>query len=307
MLRCSLGMILMLALSGCGPLKLTDAGSLGYRQRMADQRARAQAVPESEQTPAPTTVEGWVDSGSVAAANGKGARALWHYLEAHRLDPQHPEPLIRLGYFHLSQDAEKSVTFFARAIELAPDSARAHTGVGLARLSQGRYDEAAVALERAVEIAPGFATAQDALGVVYAAQDDPRAGRSRSQLARNLDPRDARILNNYGVSLLTSQEWSEAEKIFRSAILLDSSQPSYYNNLGVALGRQRRYPEAETAFERFGTQQAVQNNLGYLHYLNGEKEDAIACYELALRESGDDRVTILRNLKAVTELAATGR
>lgn len=307
MLRCCLGMILMLALSGCGPLKLTDPGSVGYRQRMADQRARAQAVPKSERTPAPTTVDGWLDSGSAAAASGKGARALWHYLEAHSLDPQHPEPLIRLGYFHLNQDAEKSVTFFARAVELAPESATAYAGIGLARLSQNRFDEAKAALEKAVEIAPGFATAQDALGVAYAAQDDPSAGRSRSRLARDLDPRDARILNNYGVSLLTNKEWSEAEKVFRSAILLDTGQPSYYNNLGVALGRQRRYPEAESAFGRFGTPQAVQNNLGYLHYLNGEKEDAIACYERALGESGEDRIMVLRNLKAVTELAASGR
>ena len=111
MLRLILGLALMIGSSGCATLEtLSDQGSLGYRQRMADQRARSEAVPESEQPPAPTTVEGWLESGAVATANGKGARALWHYLEAHRLDPRHPEPLVRLGYSHLSQDAEKSVS-----------------------------------------------------------------------------------------------------------------------------------------------------------------------------------------------------
>jgi superkiller protein 3 len=298
----------MLLLSGCASLgSLMDGGSLEYRKRMQAQQARAEAVTEKPQAEPPATVEGWLEGGVAATDSGDRARALWHYLEAHRLDPLHPKPLNHLGYFYLSQDTEKSAALFARAIDLDPGDATAHAGLGLARLSQERFDEAAASLEEAVAIDPEFSEAQDALGVVYAIQDDRDASRLRARRARELDPRDPRIVNNHGVSLLADGEWSEAEEAFRSAILLDPTEPSYYNNLGVALGRQGRYSEAQVAFERFGTNQAVHNNLGYLYFLNGDHARAIEHYELALQSGGSDQLTVLRNLKAVTELAATRR
>ena len=305
MLRHLMGAMLVFSLSGCASLAgLGKDGSLEYRQKLAAQRARAEAVPEDEQIELPTTMEGWLESGAKAAASGEDARALWHYIEAHRRNPEHPAPILRLGYFHLSEDPEKAAALFSHALEIAPLDPVAHAGLGLARLSQARFQEARLSLERAVEIDPAFATAQDALGVVYAVQRGPNEGRGPAQRAKELNPRDARLVNNYGVSLLSNLEWSEAEGAFRTAILFDPTEPSYYNNLGLALGRQQRYVEAQVAFERFGVEQAVHNNMGYIHYLNGDLKQAIGHYELALQAEGDDRLTILRNLRTASERVA---
>jgi Flp pilus assembly protein TadD len=298
-------MAIALALSGCANTGgiFGRGSSLGYRQLMEAQRARGEAAQEEEQR-APISVEERLAEGDRFVENGDRKRALWCYLEAYRLAPDRSEPLNRLGFYYLPEDPERAAAIFSRVLVKTPDSATAHAGLGLARLSQRRVDEARRSLEQALALEPEFPTALDALGVVYALQDRKEEGRDRAQNAHRLDPRDAQIVNNLGVAHLASGDWVKAEQAFRSAILLNPSDPALYNNLGLALGRQAHYDEALAAFRHFGDEQAVQNNLGYVYFLNGEFEKAIEHYELALQAEGDDRLTVMRNLRAAANPAA---
>ena len=72
---------------------------------------------------------------------------------------------------------------------------------------------------------------------------------------------------------------------------------SLLNNLGLCVGLQRRYDEAERIFRRGGDAQSASNNLGFVYYLNGRPEDAVAIYERALVARGDHPITVLRNLR----------
>ncbi len=84
-------------------------------------------------------------------------------------------------------------------------------------------------------------------------------------------------------------------------MFLESRDPAYRNNLGIALGRQHRYADAMSAFRSAGSEQAAENNLGYVYYMNGLLDDAVIHYESALRAQGDDQLTILRNLNAALD------
>jgi Flp pilus assembly protein TadD len=299
-----LGSLVVLVLPGCS--SLGGNSSLEYRQKMEAQRAMAET--EAEERPArPISIEDRLAEGDRFAAGGERARSLWQYLEAHKLDPSHPEPVIRLGFFYLVDDPEQAAALFARGIEVSPENARAHAGLGLVRLSQLRLGEARTSLERAVALEPGFPTAQDALAVVLGLQDEHEEGLERAQEAHRLSPKDGRIVNNLGVSLLAEARWSDAEQAFRTAILLDPSDLAYYNNLGLALGRQGRFEEALGAFRQNDDEQAVHNNLGYVYYLSGDLEMAIQQYEQALTFQGSDRIQVLRNLRAATEVAGAGQ
>lgn len=293
-----IGVVLLLPLAGCA--SFGKSSPLEYRQRLQAQREhdRALARAEPAEESAPDTVEGRIARGDRYAETGDGARAFWQYLEAHKLDPEHPAPLVRLGYEALEDDAERAATLFARAVEADPERADAHAGLGLARLSQQRLPEARAALERAVELDPQSWAANDALGVVYALEDDGARSRDQGQRAIELSPRDARIVNNLGVSYLEERNWPEAERAFRTAILLDPTVPAYYNNLGLVLGRQQQYDDALRAFERFGDEQAAYNNLGYAYYLNGDYAQAVRHYERALHAKGSARNRVLRNMQA---------
>ena len=60
----------------------------------------------------------------------------------------------------------------------------------------------------------------------------------------------------------------------------------------------QRYDDALDAFQRAGSEQVARNNLGYVCFLNGDYERAIAEYEEALLTGGDQKLLVLRNLRA---------
>ena len=225
-----IGVVLLLPLAGCA--SFGKSSPLEYRQRLQAQREhdRALAMAEPAEESAPDTVEGRIARGDRYAETGDGARAFWQYLEAHKLDPEHPAPLVRLGYEALEDDAERAATLFARAVEADPERADAHAGLGLARLSQQRLPEARAALERAVELDPQSWAAHDALGVVYALEDDGARSRDQGQRAIELSPRDARIVNNLGVALLQLDRTEEAKSKFMQALDWNENyHPALYN------------------------------------------------------------------------------
>jgi Flp pilus assembly protein TadD len=56
-----------------------------------------------------------------------------------------------------------------------------------------------------------------------------------------------------------------------------------------------------SAFRSAGSEQAAENNLGYVYYMNGLLDDAITHYELSLQAQGDDQLKVMRNLNAALD------
>jgi Flp pilus assembly protein TadD len=288
-------------LTGCASLLpgYGDSSSLQYRQAMQSQLDRESAAAEHPE--ADGSLESHLAEGDRQLEKGDRRLALLHYLEARRKSPGDPKPLNRIGYYYVAEDPERAAAIFASVISRHDDSAVAHAGLGLARFAQDRYEEARASFERAAEIDGNLPAALDALGVLHAIEDDHEAGLQFAQRASQADPRDAHIVNNLGVAYLRESEFTRAEESFRTAILLDPSDPALYNNLGYSLGRQGRYEEATAAFRRFGDDAAVHNNLGYVHYLNGDIETAIRHYEIAVHSvDADERIRVLQNLRDAT-------
>jgi Tfp pilus assembly protein PilF len=177
----------------------------------------------------------------------------------------------------------------------------AYVGLGLAKLAQNEADAAAVYLEQAIALNPDSANAHDAYAVVLEALQLYGDAQAHALQAAELAPKNSAIVNNYGIANLRAGDAVLAEKAFRNAIALESRDPAYRNNLGIALGRQRRYADAMSAFRSAGSEQAAENNLGYVYYMNGLPDDAIAHYELALQAQGDDQLRILRNLNVALD------
>ena len=71
---------------------------------------------------------------------------------------------------------DEAKTAFVRALQIRPDYAYAHCGLGIALQSQGKLDEAAGQFDRAVT------TAQAAITLASAAGDDERLNYLRRQL-----------------------------------------------------------------------------------------------------------------------------
>ena len=111
-------------------------------------------------------------------------------------------------------------------------------------------------------------------------------------------PTDATLINNQGLSYLASGDFTAAAGAFQRALSVDPTSAVSHNNLGLALGRQGDYGGALGSFRRAGPEGIALINLGYVYYLNGDPEGAIAQYMRALDAPGVDKLAALRNLEA---------
>jgi superkiller protein 3 len=233
--------------------------------------------------------------------SGETNQALRLYFDAFRLDPNDSRSHEGIAYLQLAHQPERAEAVFLEVIEADPNSAMAHVGVGLAKLAQDDPEGAVPYLERSIELSPDSADAHDSLAVALQRLERFHEAQIHALRARELAPDDADIANNLGISNLFLDDLVPAEAAFREAIVINPRDPAYRNNLGVALGRQSRYEEALKTFRSAGSEQAAENNIAYIYFLNGRLDDAIAHYELALQAEGDEELKVLRNLNAALD------
>ena len=282
-------------LAGGDPYDAELRRSLEQAQARAEARARAD---EAERGRSRRSATEWLAEGDAARASGDGADALLRYLRAHEEDPDDLRPLLRIGSLHLTREPARAETIF-RELAATPESpAIASLGLGLALLAQSRFADAEQALARAEAAAPRLAAAPAARGVALDRLGRPEEAQQSYLRAVALQPNDAMLLNNLGVSYLSTREHGRAGEVLRRAAGLAPHDRAVQNNLGLALAGLGRYDEALEAFLRAGGAQAAHNNLGTAHLLNGDPERAVAEYEQALLAPGDERLAVLRNLRA---------
>lgn len=101
--------------------------------------------------------------------------------------PGYSQTYAQLGRIYRMQDRlPLAAAQLARALELAPDSARVMTWLGEVRVAQGRLDDAATLLQAAVTAAPDRYQAHYLLGQVYLRQGDREAAAKELQIFREL-------------------------------------------------------------------------------------------------------------------------
>ncbi len=186
-----------------------------------------------------------------ASVHDRLARLHWRWADHQHDTGGDPSPTL-----------ERAVSSARRAIELAPDSARAYhtlggalTVTGLVAGEQGRdplpaLTEATASLERAVEVAPDMVVAHDDLGYVW-------ERRARFEMAAGEDPRPS---------------LERAVDSYRRAIELRPTYANAFNNMGIALWRRAVYelragsdpePSLDAAFDAY--QRALELNPNYAY------------------------------------------
>jgi len=242
--------------------------------------------------------------GEVAALVGLGralrvhrAEAALEYFRALRAAPEKLTARERIAYIQITQDPERAVGIFEQIIEADPERSSAHTGLGFAHLERGDFAAARTEFERALELAPDQIDARIALAVACDWSGDGAAAELHYARVLELDPGNPDAHANLGMRYLQNEQFEEAASAFRKALHGRPEDPVLQNNLGFALGRSGDFAGAQTAFRKAGSEAAVQNNLGYTHYLSGNPERALQHYERALSLDPADPLPILRNLR----------
>ena len=159
-------------------------------------------------------------------------RADAFYRRALTRDPNFAEAAAELARSRLSRhwfvsplapaELEEVKSLIDRALALAPNSPEAHFALGLFFYwGHRQYENALAEFNRTLELQPNNADARAYCAWVYRRRGEWKRSLADSQRAEELDPRDARIPFNIGVTCYALRLWKDAERAELRALAID--------------------------------------------------------------------------------------
>src|SRR5881392_60586 len=159
-------------------------------------------------------------------------RADAFYRKALARDPNFAEAAAELARSRLSRhwfvsplapaELEEVKSLIDRALVFAPNSPEAHSALGLFFYwGHRQYENALAEFNRTLELQPNNADARAYCAWVYRRRGEWERSLADSQRAEELDPRDARIPTNIGVTCYALRLWKDAERAELRALAID--------------------------------------------------------------------------------------
>lgn len=167
----------------------------------------------------PGSAAAWGRFGMVAHAHELFDEAATAYRRAQALDPAD----VRWPYFLgdvlsvQGEELDAAEAGFRRALELRPGYAPAHWRLGAVRITQGKPEEAARALERALELAPELQPARLALAQVRLSQGELERAESLLREVLRAEPKHAQALSTLAQVAMRQGRGDEARRIAERA------------------------------------------------------------------------------------------
>lgn len=131
-----------------------------------------------------------------------------------------------------NDDYASEAAVWTTALEVSPDSPRAHLNLGTALAQKARWTEAAQHFARAIEIRPNYAEAHYNLGNAQMALGELPAAILSYRRALTITPNDWQTHNNFGVALLKVHQPEDAAAEFNRTLELNRACASAHVNLG---------------------------------------------------------------------------
>jgi predicted Zn-dependent protease len=209
--------------------------------------------------------------GQIEEKDKKYLEAANEFQTAAHMDPSE-ENLFDWGSELLLHEAyEPAIDVFGQAVQRYPHSSRLLIGLGIARYSGAKYEEAIQALLTAVDLNPSDPRSYYFLSKAYTssphqAEDVIQRFRRYSELR----PTNALAQYYYAMSLWkgnraedASMDFHEVESLLQKAVTVDPTLPEAHMQLGNLYADQHEYAKSITEYER-----ALQlnNNLPDAHY-----------------------------------------
>ncbi len=147
---------------------------------------------------------------------------------------------------------------------------------------QGQVAKAIRYYEQAQSSDPNLEMIDRRLAVLYDQIGDGARAENAYNTALARQPRDAALLNDFGVFYLHREKWGLAESWFRRSIDAEPQNSLATNNLAMSLAMQGRLRESFDTFAHVVGPAAAHSNLGVLLTRQGRVAEAQAHFEEAL-------------------------
>ena len=197
---------------------------------------------------------------------------------------------------------------FRQVLERDPEHPDALHMLGLTLHGQGRFAEAAPAIDKAITVLPNQAMFHTHAGVVAAALGTLDPAVEHYKMAIKCDPDYADAYNNFGVLLDAIGMYDQALQILNQGLSRNSNAAMLFANRGKVLMRLGRDVDAQRNYEKAleinPSLAEVHNNLGNLLKHQGQYSRAIESFGHAIALRPDNMEAIYN--KALTMAAAGG-
>ena len=171
----------------------------------------------------PNYAKGYFNIGNIYVNLGRPELAARAYEKAIRCDELYAKARVHLGnaYFETGR-YEKAKAEYERAIEISPDMPFSYNGLGNVLSELGFYAESAEAYRKAIELSPTEEVSYYLnLGVAYGKMGRHNDSIRELERARQISPRDVKVLINLGAAYFYKGDTESAKKELRKALLVE--------------------------------------------------------------------------------------
>jgi tetratricopeptide (TPR) repeat protein len=190
------------------------------------------------------------------------------------------------GYLR-GREYARAEMHFRRAIEMNPDNARAHDGLGVALAMQGKAEDAMAEHAEALRLNPNSPEPHFHMGVDLALRGDTDRAAAQYAEALRADAGYAPAHTKLGMLLAARGRTEEADAHFLEAVRLNPSDATAHYGLARSLASQGRLDEAivhyDAALKANPAYAPAHNNMGAALAAQGKFDEAISHFSAALR------------------------
>jgi tetratricopeptide (TPR) repeat protein len=162
----------------------------------------------------------------------QGKDALPSLAKAAELLPNDAEAHSNLGNaLRAAGQPERAVLCQRRAVAVAPDYAQGHNNLGSALLDLGHLEQAESSFRRALALQPGFALGHSNLGHVLLLQNQTEAAEASLRRALELNPQLTAAIVQIAEMEAGRGQFQEAERLLKCAIAIEPDMPEAWAGL----------------------------------------------------------------------------
>jgi len=177
--------------------------------------------------------------------------AILHARTALEIRPDSADAHSRLGVAlsAIGQNEEASI-HFQKALETHQIRPRVHYNIATLLLNSGHLDEAIAEFQKELQIQPGFVEAHNNLGIALTSKGEFDEALAHFQKALELDPHLPKVHHNIAMILLRQGQLDQAVAYLQKELQVNPASAEAHNDLGIAWSQEGKIDQAISEWQK---------------------------------------------------------
>ena len=177
--------------------------------------------------------------------------AILHARTALEIRPDSADAHSRLGVaLSASGQNEEASVHFQKALETHQIRPRVHYNIATLLLNSGHLDEAIAEFKKELQIQPGFVEAHNNLGIALTSKGELDGALAHFQKALELDTHLPKVHHNIAMILLRQGQLDQAVAHLQKELQVNPASAEAHNDLGIAWSQEGRIDQAISEWQK---------------------------------------------------------